>query len=214
MIDSYRHKGMRKQLVDELRQKGIKDELVLEAINQVPRHFFLDNAFVEFAYSNKAFPIGAGQTISHPYTVAFQTELLQVKRGQKVLEIGTGSGYQTSILAQLGVKIYSIERQRELFDKTKLLLRKMEVNANLYYGDGYKGNTVYQPYDAIIVTCGAPYIPEDLLRQLKVGGRLVIPIGDLGSQVMTLITRDSETEFSKTEFGDFKFVPMLEQKAR
>ncbi len=214
MIDSYRHKGMRKQLVEELRNKGIRDEQVLEAINKVPRHFFLDNAFVEFAYSNKAFPIGAGQTISHPYTVAFQTELLQVKKGHKILEIGTGSGYQTSVLAQLGVKIYSIERQKELFDKTKLLLRKMEINANLYYGDGYKGNTIYQPYDGIIVTCGAPFIPEDLLRQLKVGGRLVIPIGDLGSQIMTLIVRDSETEFSKTEFGDFKFVPMLEQKAR
>ena len=214
MIDSYRHKGLRKQLVEELRGKGIKDEKVLEAINEVPRHFFLDNAFVEFAYSNKAFPIGAGQTISHPYTVAYQTELLKVKRGDKVLEIGTGSGYQTSVLAKLGVKIYSIERQKELFDKTKLLLRKMNINANLYYGDGYKGNTIFQPYDGIIVTCGAPFIPEDLLRQLKVGGRMVIPVGGDGNQIMTLITRDSETDFSKMELGDFKFVPMLEKKAR
>ena len=214
MNDNYRHKGLRKNLVSEIKAKGIKDERVLEAIGKVPRHFFLDNAFVEFAYSNKAFPIGAGQTISHPYTVAFQSELLKVKKGHKILEIGTGSGYQTTILLELGAKVYSIERQKELYDKTKILLRKMKYNAKLYYGDGYKGNTTFQPYDSIIVTCGAPFIPEDLLGQLKVGGKLVIPVGELDSQIMTLVTRVSETDFTKKTFGDFKFVPMLERKAR
>jgi protein-L-isoaspartate(D-aspartate) O-methyltransferase len=214
MIDSYRHKGLRKKLVEEIVAKGINDEQVLNAIGKIPRHFFLDNAFVEFAYSNKAFPIGAGQTISHPYTVAFQSELLQIKKGDKVLEIGTGSGYQTTVLCELGAKVFSIERQKELFDKTRIILKKMNYNPKLYYGDGYKGNTTYQPFDSIIVTCGAPFIPEDLLKQLKIGGRLVIPVGDLDNQVMTLIVRKSETDFSKKEFGDFKFVPMLENKNR
>lgn len=212
--DSYRHKGMRKQLVEELRSKGIKDEAVLEAINAVPRHFFLDNAFVEFAYSNKAFPIGAGQTISHPYTVAFQTELLELKKGHKVLEIGTGSGYQTAVLVELGAKVFTIERQKELFDKTRVLMNKMGVKAKFYYGDGYKGNTVFQPYDSVIVTCGAPFIPEELLKQLKIGGRMVIPVGGNDKQIMTLIVRNSETDFTKKEFGDFRFVPMLEDKNR
>lgn len=214
MVDNYRHKGLRRKLAEEIKAKGIKDARIIDAIDTIPRHFFLDNAFVEHAYSNKAFPIGAGQTISHPYTVAFQTELLQVKKGDKVLEIGTGSGYQTCVLHHLGIKIFSIERQKELFDKTKRLLTKMKVKAKLYYGDGYKGNTVFQPYDGIIVTCGAPFIPEDLLLQLKIGGRLVIPVGDVGTQVMTLIVRTGETDFEKTTFGDFKFVPMLEKKAR
>lgn len=214
MIDNYRHKGLRKQLVQEIEAKGIKNQEVLNAIGKVPRHFFLDNAFVEFAYSNKAFPIGAGQTISHPYTVAFQSELLEVKKGDKILEIGTGSGYQTTILCELGAKVFSIERQKELFDKTKVLLRKMNYSPRLFYGDGYKGNTTYQPFDSIIVTCGAPFVPEDLLKQLKIGGRLVIPVGDLDNQVMTLITRKSETDFTRKEYGDFKFVPMLENKNR
>lgn len=214
MIDNYRHKGLRKQLVQEIEAKGIRNQEVLNAIAKVPRHFFLDNAFVEFAYSNKAFPIGAGQTISHPYTVAFQSELLEVKKGDKILEIGTGSGYQTTILCELGAKVFSIERQKELFDKTKILLRKMNYSPRLFYGDGYKGNTTYQPFDSIIVTCGAPYVPEDLLKQLKIGGRLVIPVGDLDNQVMTLIIRKSETDFTRKEYGDFKFVPMLENKNR
>lgn len=214
LVDNYRHKGLRKKLIEELRQKGIKDEKVLQALDQVPRHFFLDNAFVEFAYSNKAFPIGAGQTISHPYTVAFQTELLQVEKGKKILEIGTGSGYQTAVLVKLGAKVYTIERQKELFDKTKILMNKMSIKANFYYGDGYKGNEVFKPYEGILVTCGAPFIPDDLVKQLAIGGRLVIPVGDLDKQVMTLIVRKSETEFTKKEYGDFRFVPMLEDKNR
>lgn len=214
MVDSYRHKGMRKHLVEELRKKGIKNEKVLKAINTIPRHFFLDNAFVEFAYSNKAFPIGAGQTISHPYTVAFQTELLEVEKGQKILEVGTGSGYQTAVLDCLGAKVYTIERQKELYDKTRLLMSKMKVKAKFYYGDGYKGNEVFKPYDRIIVTCGAPFIPEDLMKQLVVGGRMVIPVGNMDKQIMTVIVRNSEMNFTKKEYGDFKFVPMLENKSK
>lgn len=213
MKDSYRHKGLRKKLVEEITHKGIKDPDVLKAIGNVPRHFFLDTAFAEHAYENKAFPIGSGQTISHPYTVAFQSELLEVKKGQKILEIGTGSGYQTTVLCELGAKVFSIERQKELFDRTKLILKKMNYNAKLYYGDGYKGIPTWAPYDSIIVTCGAPFIPEDLLGQLKVGGKLVIPIGE-EKQIMTLVTRVSETEFTQKTFGDFRFVPMLEKKAR
>ena len=213
MTDSYRHKGLRKRLAEEIASKGIKDARVLEAIGKIPRHFFLDTAFEEHAYENKAFPIGSGQTISHRYTVAFQPELLEVEKGHKVLEIGTGSGYQTTVLLELGAKVFSIERQKELFDRTKLILKKMNYNAKLYYGDGYKGIPTWAPYDSIIVTCGAPFIPEDLLSQLKVGGKLVIPIGD-GKQIMTLITRVTETEFTKKTFGDFMFVPMLEKKAR
>ncbi len=214
MIDSYRHKGLRKQLAEEIAGKGITDFRVIEAIGKVPRHFFLDTAFAEHAYENKAFPIGSGQTISHPYTVAFQSELLGIKKGHKVLEIGTGSGYQTTVLIELGAKVYSVERQKELFDKTKRILTKMKyTSAKLYYGDGYKGIPQYAPYDSIIVTCGAPFIPEDLLGQLKVGGRLVIPVGEQ-TQIMTLVVRVSETEFTKKTFGDFRFVPMLERKAR
>ncbi len=213
MTDSYRHKGLRKQLAEEIARKGIKDTRVIEAIGKVPRHFFLDTAFAEHAYENKAFPIGSGQTISHPYTVAFQSELLEIEKGHKVLEIGTGSGYQTTILCELGAKVFSIERQKELFDRTKLILKKMNYTAKLYYGDGYKGIPTWAPYDSIIVTCGAPFIPEDLLEQLKVGGKLVIPIGD-GKQIMTLITKESKIEFTKKTFGDFMFVPMLEKKAR
>ncbi len=214
MIDNYRHKGLRRKLVEELVAKGIKDDKVLAAIGTIPRHYFLDNAFVEFAYSNKAFPIGADQTISHPYTVAFQSELLQVEKGHKVLEIGTGSGYQTCVLVELGAKVFSIERQKELYDKTRVLMRKMNVKAKFYYGDGYKGNEVFMPYDRIIVTCGAPFIPKDLLNQLAIGGRMVIPVGELDKQVMTLIVRTSEKEFTKKEYGDFRFVPMLEKKNR
>ena len=214
MTDTYRHKGLRKQLAEEIEAKGIKDSRVIEAIGKVPRHFFLDTAFAEHAYENKAFPIGSGQTISHPYTVAFQSELLEIKKGHKVLEIGTGSGYQTTILCELGAKVFSIERQKELFDRAKRILAIMNyASAKLYYGDGYKGILGWAPYDSIIVTCGAPFVPEDLLGQLKIGGRLVIPVGN-EKQIMTLIVRDSENEFSQRTFGDFKFVPMLERKAR
>lgn len=214
MTDTYRHKGLRKKLAEEITAKGITDTRVIEAIGKIPRHFFLDTAFTEHAYENKAFPIGSGQTISHPYTVAFQSELLEIKKGHKVLEIGTGSGYQTTVLVELGAKVFSVERQKELFDKTKRILTKMSyTSAKLYYGDGYKGIPQYAPYDSIIVTCGAPFVPEDLLEQLKVGGRLVIPVGD-ETQIMTLVVRESETNFTKKTFGDFKFVPMLEKKAR
>src|ERR1035437_2168057 len=210
--DTYRHKGLRKQLAALLKGKGIKNTEVLKAIETVPRHLFLNNAFLEFAYQDKAFPIGAGQTISQPYTVAFQTELLELKKGEKVLEIGTGSGYQTSILLEMGVKVFSIERQKELFDKTKIFLPSIGYAPKLFYGDGYKGLPLFAPYDKMIITAGAPSIPTALLGQLKVGGRLVIPLGDK-VQTMTLIRKTADKKFEKTEFGEFKFVPLLEDKA-
>ena len=209
--DTYRHKGLRKQLALLLQEKGIKNTEVLKAIETVPRHLFLNNAFLEFAYQDKAFPIGAGQTISQPYTVAFQTELLELKRGEKVLEIGTGSGYQTSILIEIGGKVFSIERQKELFDKTKLFLPSIGYTPKLFYGDGYKGLPLFAPYDKMIITAGAPSIPTALLGQLKIGGRLVIPLGDK-VQTMTLIRKTDAKKFEKTEYGEFKFVPLLEHK--
>ena len=211
MIDTYRHKGMRKNMLNELRQKGIVSENVLEAMDKVPRHWFLEEAFLEIAYQNKAFPIGCEQTISHPYTVARQSELLQIKKGEKVLEIGTGCGYQTSILFYLGAKVFSIERQKDLHLKTKKMLSDLRLRAHLKYGDGYKGLPSYGPFDKIIVTAGAPFIPKPLLQQLVIGGRLVIPIGE-GKQTMTIIDKVSELEFNKTELGEFAFVPMLEKK--
>lgn len=211
MQDTYKHKGLRKQLIDELRQKGIYDENILDAFNDVPRHYFLDLAFEQQAYSNQAFQIGAGQTISHPYTVAFQTQLLNLKRGEKVLEIGTGSGFQTCILCQLGAKVYSIERQRELFIKSNAIIKKLKLNPELFYGDGYKGRPFNAPFDKILVTCGAPFIPQALTEQLKIGGILVIPLGAGNVQEMQRITKISETEFKTENFGDFSFVPMLER---
>ena len=215
--DNYKAQGMRRRMISELReilkQRDLLDEKVLEAMNEVPRHVFLDAVFVEKAYENIAFQIGAGQTISHPLTVAIQTTLLELKENEKVLEIGTGSGYQTSVLSHYPVKIYSIERQGELFDKTRRLLRKLNVNANLFYGDGYKGSKTNAPFDKIIVTCGAPDVPQDLLGQLKVGGRMVIPVGE-GSQRMWLIDRVSEGQFVKKDFGAFSFVPMLERSVK
>jgi protein-L-isoaspartate(D-aspartate) O-methyltransferase len=210
MQDSFKHKGLRKLLIEELRQKGISNEKVLEAFFEVPRHYFLDLAFEKQAYSNTAFQIGAGQTISHPYTVAFQTELLHLTKGEKVLEIGTGSGFQTSILCAMGMKVFSIERQKELYLKAKTIIHHMHYNPKLFYGDGYKGRTLDAPFDKIIVTCGAPYIPDALLQQLKVGGMLVIPIGEGETQLMQRITKISDTEFITEEFGVFSFVPMLE----
>jgi len=210
--DSFRHKGKRKQLVETIQSKGIKDEKVLEAINTIPRHWFMDSSFEDHAYQDKAFPIGAGQTISQPYTVAFQTELLEVEKGDKVLEIGTGSGYQTAVLCELGAKVYGIERQRELYKRTKLFLEKIGYRPQfLSFGDGYKGLPQEAPFDKIIVTCGAPYIPPALLNQLKIGGRMVIPVGE-DSQTMTLLIRKSEREIEKKEFGEFRFVPMLKDK--
>jgi len=209
--DTYRHKGLRKQLAALIKEKGIESSEVLKAIESVPRHLFLNSSFIERAYMDIAFPIGAGQTISRPHTVAFQTELLAIKRGEKVLEIGTGSGYQTSILLEMGAKVFTIERQKELFDKTKLFLPSIGYSTKFFYGDGYKGLPVFAPFDKIIITAGAPNIPEALLGQLKIGGRLVIPIGDK-VQIMTLIEKIADKQFEKTEYGEFKFVPLLEDK--
>ncbi len=212
MKDTYRHQGKRQQLVKTVKKKGITDEKVLAAIGKIPRHLFMDSSFEDHAYQDKAFPIAADQTISQPYTVAFQTELLEVKRGEKILEIGTGSGYQTAVLCELGAKVYSIERQRELYRKTKSFLSKIGYRPKyLSFGDGYKGLPEYAPFDKIIVTAGAPEVPKDLLGQLKVGGRLVIPVGS-DVQTMTLFIRKSSKEFDKKEFGSFRFVPLLEDK--
>lgn len=203
---------MRKRLVEILREKGIINELVLEAIGKVPRHLFMDSGFLEHAYTDKAFPIAADQTISQPYTVARQTELLDVKEGDIVLEIGTGSGYQAAVLLELGVQLYTIERQNELFKKAQRFLPRLGYRPKkLIFGDGYIGNKEDAPYDGIIVTAGAPFIPKPLLRQLKIGGKLVIPVGE-ALQTMTVIERISAREFEKNEFGDFRFVPMLEDK--
>ncbi len=212
MRDTLKHSGMRNKLAQKVASKGIVDEKVLNAIREIPRHLFLDSSFEEHAYENKAFPIGADQTISHPYTVAFQTELLQVAENHKILEIGTGSGYQTAILLQLKAKVYTIERQLELFKKTKLFFTKMGYRPKkVIFGDGYKGLETEAPFDGIIVTAGAPKVPKALLAQLKIGGRLVIPVGDK-EQIMTLFIRKSEKEFEKEEFGNFRFVPLLENK--
>lgn len=212
MTDSYRHQGLRRQLVKEVVAQGIKDERVIEAMNKVPRHFFMDGAFLEFAYVNKAFQIGAGQTISQPFTVAMQSQLLKAKPGMKVLEIGTGSGYQTSILCELGLKVFSIERQKLLFDRAKQLLTKMGYKPKLVYGDGYKGQPAFAPFDLIIITCGAPEIPEALLKQLKMGGRMVIPLGSGGIQTMLTIDKVGENEYNRQSHGKFSFVPMLEDR--
>lgn len=212
--DNPKHKGLRNQLVKTVESKGIKDKKVLDAIAKIPRHLFMDSGFIDFAYQDKAFPIAADQTISQPYTVAFQTELLEVKPKDKVLEIGTGSGYQTAVLVELKAEVYSIERQKELFEKTKKFLPKVGyVAKKLRYGDGYKGWPEYAPFDKIIVTAGAPFVPKPLLSQLKIGGRLVIPVGD-DVQTMTLFIRKDKKEFEKHEFGDFRFVPMLKENAK
>lgn len=210
--DTAKHQGLRNQLAKLLEEKGITDKSVLEAIRKIPRHLFLDSGFEDFAYQDKAFPIAAGQTISQPYTVAFQTQLLQVKKDDKILEIGTGSGYQTAVLVALGAKVYSVERQNELFKITSALLPKMGIRPkHLSFGDGYKGLPNHAPFDSIIVTAGAPIIPKPLMAQLKIGGRLVIPLGD-GEQIMTMLIRKNETQFEKHEFGEFRFVPLLEDK--
>nr|WP_294862237.1 protein-L-isoaspartate(D-aspartate) O-methyltransferase [uncultured Fluviicola sp.] len=214
MQDTYKHKGMRKQLIDQLRQKGISDERVLTAFDAIPRHFFLDLVFEQQAYSNVAFQIGAGQTISHPYTVAFQTSILELKKGEKVLEIGTGSGFQTCILCSMGMKVFSIERQKELHIKAKKIIDHFRFTPKLFFGDGYEGKETYAPFDKILVTCGAPFIPEKLVKQLKIGGMMVIPVGDLDSQEMHRITKISDTEYKEEVFGNFSFVPMLEKTVR
>ncbi|MFA7273054.1 MAG: protein-L-isoaspartate(D-aspartate) O-methyltransferase [Crocinitomicaceae bacterium] len=214
MQDSYKHKGMRKLLIKELREKGIANEKVLDAFMAVPRHFFLDLAFLEQAYSNKAFQIGSGQTISHPFTVAFQTSLLELKKNDKVLEIGTGSGFQTSILCELGAKVFSIERHRDLNLKAKKIIQELKYTPKLSFGDGFAGWPAFEPFDSVLVTCGAPYVPEELQKQLKVGGKLVIPLGEGSVQRMKRYIKISETEFEEEDYGDFSFVPMLEDRVK
>jgi len=210
--DTFKHKGLRQQLVEVVTNKGIKDQNVLDAIGKIPRHLFMDSGFLDHAYVDKAFPIAADQTISQPYTVAYQTELLQVKEGDKVLEIGTGSGYQTAVLCEMGAKVYSIERQLELFKITSKFLPKLGYRPKkLIFGDGYKGLKELAPFDGIIVTAGAPFVPKPLMSQLAIGGRLVIPIGD-DVQVMTLFIRNGPKDFERHEFGKFRFVPLLEDK--
>mgnify|MGYP003571306177 CR=1 FL=1 len=211
LSDGYREQGMRAQLVQLLAQKGITNTAVLNAIGKVPRHFFLDSAFIDFAYADKAFPIGVGQTISQPFTVALQTQLLDVHKNEKVLEIGTGSGYQTSVLIEMGAKVFTIERQRELYNKASQLLPQMGYHPHFFYGDGYLGKPTYGPFDKILVTAGAPSIPEKLLTQLKIGGIMVIPIGEQ-QQRMIRICRTTESEFTQEDFGNCAFVPMLEGK--
>ena len=210
--DTYRHKGLRRLLVEEIRKEGITDEAVLEAIGKVPRHAFMDSSFINFSYKNSAFPIGAGQTISQPYTVAFQTQLLEVKPHEKVMEIGTGSGYQAAVLFELGANVYTIERKRELYIKSQQLLQRLGYNIRFFYGDGYAGLPAFAPFDKILVTAGATEIPEILVQQLKPGGRMVIPVGNSDRQDMTLVVKQSETETEVTHHGAFVFVPSLKGK--
>jgi protein-L-isoaspartate(D-aspartate) O-methyltransferase len=209
MTDSFEAKGKRKRLVAELRQKGIEDEEVLKAIDTVPRHLFMDPAFLNHAYVDKAFPLSSGQTISQPYTVAVQTSLLKVKKRDRILEVGTGSGYQAAILAEMGAKVYTIERFRELYLKAQRTLTTLGYNADFFYGDGYEGKAQYGPFDGIIVTAAATEVPLTLLQQLKIGGRLVIPVGGSVAQVMTVIERKGDNDFEYTDHGNFIFVPML-----
>lgn len=212
-IDNYREKGARKKLVEELRKKGISDERVLSAISRVKRHYFFDETFWNQAYLDKAFPIGEGQTISQPYTVAYQSELLHIKKGDIVLEIGTGCGYQTCILLELGAKVYTIERQEKLYLRTKQVLPYIGYQAQFFCGDGSRGIAEHAPYDKIIVTAGAPLVPQILLKQLKIGGILVIPVGDAKEQKMVTVLRVSENDFDKIVLDTFRFVPLLGDQA-
>ena len=212
MEDTYQHQGLRKQLIEIISKRGITSKAVLKAMQNVPRHLFMDNAFLKFAYQDKAFPIGSGQTISQPYTVAFQTQLLKLKPYEKILEIGTGSGYQAAVLKELDVDVYTIERQKELFQKTKEFLPKIGYKCMFIYGDGYKGLPKFAPFDKIIITCGANKIPQELVKQLKIGGRLVAPIGLGNVQEMQLLEKISKTKNKLTSHGEFSFVPMLSDK--
>lgn len=213
MKDTFKHQGLRNRLITVLQTKGVTDHAVLSAIKTIPRHLFMDSSFEEYAYQDVAFPIAADQTISQPYTVGFQSQLLEIKPGEKILEIGTGSGYQTSVLVSLGAHVYTIERQQELFKKTQLLLPRLGYKPkHMYFGDGYKGLPQFAPFDKIIVTCGAPFLPKPLLAQLKIGGRMVIPVGD-AQQMMTLIIRNSAKEFDKQIIEECAFVPMLTDKS-
>lgn len=212
-VDNYREKGARKKLVETLKERGISDAKVLRAIGKVPRHFFFDETFWNQAYRDIAFPIGDGQTISQPYTVAYQTELLHIQKGDKVLEIGTGSGYQTCVLMELGAEVFTIERQENLYSRTIKVLRGMGYHAHFFLGDGSKGIAEHAPYHKIIVTAGAPFVPEILLKQLKIGGILVIPVGDEKSQKMITVIRVSENEYDRIELDTFRFVPLVGDQA-
>lgn len=213
--DTYRHKGLRKKLVDQLREKGITDEAVLNAINNIPRHFFLDTALDNIAYEDRAFPIAEGQTISQPYTVAYQTQLLQVKPGEKILEIGTGSIFQASVLAEMGAKVFTIERQKLLFEKTKnFVLKSKYPTIKFFYGDGFEGLPTFAPFDKVIITAAAPFIPPKLIEQMKPGGKMVIPVDEGEHQRMLRITKQADGTLSEEAFENFSFVPMLTGKSR
>lgn len=208
--DTYRHKGLRKKLIDNLRQKGITDENVLDAMNNIPRHFFLDSAFDEIAYEDRAFPISEGQTISQPYTVAYQSQLLQVKPFDKILEIGTGSIYQATVLAEMGAQVFTIERQKALFDKTKnFVLKSKYPNIKFFYGDGFEGLPTFAPFDKVIITAAAPFIPPKLVQQMKVGGKMVIPVNEGEHQRMLRLTKQEDGSTMEESFDNFSFVPML-----
>lgn len=211
-LDTYRHKGLRNKLIDGIRSKGIESEEVLKAMGRVPRHLFMDSSFVNFSYTDKAFPISAGQTISQPYTVAFQTELLDVRKHLKVLEVGTGSGYQTAVLLELGARVYTIERQRQLFLDAQKTLGPLNYKPTFFFGDGYEGLPAYAPFDRILVTAAAPEIPRILMEQLTIGGILVIPEGGSSGQKMIRVIRETKDHFQRTEHGHFSFVPLLRGK--
>lgn len=211
--DTPRHKGLRKKLANGLKIKGIRDERVINAIGSVPRHLFMESGFVNFAYKDQAFPIGSGQTISQPYTVAFQTQLLGIKEGDKILEVGTGSGYQAAVLDEMGAKVFTIERQKELYNKVHKFLPSIGYSLACFFGDGYKGLPDFAPFDKILVTAGAPVIPEDLKKQLKIGGKMIIPVGPQGHQEMYELVRVNETDFKSKKHGNFIFVPMLKGTA-
>lgn len=212
MKDSFKHKGLRQKLIDSLREKGIKNEKVLEAMNRVPRHLFMDSGFINHSYTDKAFPIAAGQTISQPYTVAFQTELLDPRKHQKILEVGTGSGYQTAVLLELGTRVYTVERIKELYLYARDQLMPLGYRPGFYYGDGYEGLPAFAPFDRILVTAGANDVPEKLQEQLIVGGKMVIPVGGRSGQKMLLLEKKSEKEVVTSEHGRFAFVPLLQGK--
>lgn len=211
IVDSYQHQGMRKALVKTLAQKGIKDKRVLEAIQYIPRHIFFDPAFLNHAYQDKAFPIGDGQTISQPYTVAVQSSLLDIQPGEKVLEVGTGSGYQCAILAHMGAKVFSIERHKNLYLRAQKTLESLNIKAKLFCGDGSKGLPSFAPFDKIIVTAGAPTIPEELIQQTNTGGKIIIPVGDENGQNMIMLVKKSDHQIEKFDFGKFSFVPLVRQ---
>jgi protein-L-isoaspartate(D-aspartate) O-methyltransferase len=211
--DTYRHKGLRKKLIDVLKDKGITDNNVLQAINNIPRHYFLDSAFDEIAYEDRAFPISEGQTISQPYTVAYQTQLLQVNPADKILEIGTGSIYQATVLAEIGAKVFTIERQKNLFEKTKQFVLKANYpNIKFFYGDGFEGLPTYAPFDKVIITAAAPFVPPKLIEQLKVGGKMVIPVDEGPHQRMLRLTKNADGSYDEEVFENFSFVPMLTGK--